>query len=184
MTQPFGPTTNINPSTARSLNDLASDVSDIKSEPASSSNRATNASGDSYRLNVFPAIITGSASLSSNKWKYSWVEHVPGTTPPAGATVGCRRSEVGGDAFTFFAVNGAEYDNSSSADYQSYGELVKNDAVAAVTLLPIGGETNATDGTSARQPMVLMMELPIEDSTNSGARYMFFAANSVKVECA
>lgn len=184
MTQPFGSTATFNQGTTNQLNELAGQVDSVTSEARTSSNRLTNASGDSYRLNVFPAIITGATLISTNKWKYSWVEHVPGVTPPAGSTVGCRRSTVGEDDFVFFAVNGAEYDNSASGDYQSYGELAKNDPVADVTLLPIGGEDDAVAELTARQPLVMMMEFPIEDSTNSNARYMFFAANSVKVECA
>lgn len=181
MINRFGSNLILNPELPRRLNELDREVSNaLLDNPVQD-----NASGDSYRYSVFPAVITGSQLITANRWKYSWVEHVPGVTPPAASTVACRRSTGGSpeDDFELFAINGAECSNTTGQDYQSYGELAKSDANATVSLLPIGGEDDAGESLTARNPIVMMMELPIADSAFDSARFMFFAANSLKVEC-
>jgi hypothetical protein len=160
------------------------------------------------RYRMFPAILLNAEQKGVNRWKYAWVEYIPShlenPVPRVDQSLGvfCRRSDTRGnidlgteeepipetgEEFGLFALNGAEMFNTADDDeYQSFGVLPEETAEHTTTLLPIGafGEENDDEDDISRQCMVMMYEFPATDAKNDDCRYFFFAANSLKVECA
>ena len=123
-------------------------------------------------------VASGSPSgsdASKNVWIYQW-ESVT-------------KSDVDSDGYTFFAVNGAELDNTNSDEQQSYG-VTTSSVDTLVELLPIGD--------NERQPVVLLYRVaaPVNytftvyngggsatGSVTIPCQHFFSAGNDVEVTC-
>ena len=145
----------------------------------------------------------GADATSANSGAGEWVQingqrsswgnaYAPGADPTVYTSA---------DAYTYFAVNGAEIDNDGLAvpapGYVSYGEKVGTgpSGSGTVSLLSIGNLADATEG-ARRRVIVMMWQLSFSDDashtkTSPGGTdplrgtnmFMFSAANSVEVTC-
>ena len=197
----FGADITLTPEYLEDLNKISGNVQQLMTQ-----NKETVTVSDSGRAqeyDSFPAIITGVTSLGGNRWKYSWIEHVPGTDPnTSDTTTDTRRSSKSDtDDYALAAYNAAEVNNEAVASgsgtfgsRMSYGVkggqsvTGSGGGTGAVevthieTVLPVGafGESDAT----SKKPMVWMTELPRLDqpfgASGGDFRFVFYAPNHVK----